>query len=70
MTSIKLDDKASKWIKTILEEPVKLLVPLTNTCIREWLACDGDASEMYLRFRFACHCIVSVSSSLKRFERY
>ena len=43
MTSVKLDDKASNWIKSVLEEPVKLLVPLTKTCIREWLACDGDA---------------------------
>jgi hypothetical protein len=65
MTSVKLDDEASKWIKTVIEEPLKLLIPLTKTCIREWLACDGPAFEMYWRFRFAWQCIVSVSTYYK-----
>jgi hypothetical protein len=61
MTSENLTDEASSWVKSILEEPLKLLIPLVKTSVREWLACEGNAFEMFWRFRFAWLCIISVS---------
>jgi hypothetical protein len=49
------------WAKAVLENPLKLLVPLAETCIREWLNCDGEPFELYWRFSFSWQCVVSVS---------
>jgi hypothetical protein len=62
MVSAKLNSEVSNWTGQILGDPVKLLVPLTKVCISEWLACKGEGFELYWRFRFIWHCIVSVSS--------
>ncbi|KAJ9647100.1 hypothetical protein H2199_002086 [Coniosporium tulheliwenetii] len=58
LKSVHLEPKVSTWVKEVLANPAKLLSPLVKTCIREWLNCDGEAYELYWRFRFAWHCIV------------
>lgn len=61
MAETKLRAGVSTWIKSVLETPTELLVPLTNVCVREWICCKADPFELYWRFRFAWRCIVAVS---------
>jgi hypothetical protein len=60
MKSVDLEPESSKWTKEVLESPHRLLTPLSETCIREWLACDEPAIELYWRVRFVWQIIVSV----------
>jgi hypothetical protein len=48
------------WANKVLQNPLKLLAPLAETCIREWLNFDGDKYELLRRFQFASHCVSSV----------
>jgi hypothetical protein len=61
LTSVNLNAKASVWVKTVLENPLKLLVPLTETCIREWLVCKENSDEVVSRFEYAWRFITQVS---------
>lgn len=61
MKSVHLEPEVDKWVNEVLENPLRLLAPLTETCIREWLDCDKPVHELYMRFDFAWHCILSVS---------
>lgn len=58
---VKPDLEISDWIKLLLDNPLKLLVPLAKICVKEWLACNKDRGELYWRHRFAWRCIISVS---------
>lgn len=44
--SVKLKPDVAKWVKEIIENPLRLLVPLTKTCIYEWLDCDAPGHEL------------------------
>jgi hypothetical protein len=59
----KLDSEISNWVGQILDDPLKLLIPLVRACISEWLACKAGGFELYFRFRFIWQCILSVSTS-------
>jgi hypothetical protein len=58
----RLDSEISKWVREVLSDPSKLLVPLVKISIIEWLECKGSGSELYWRFEFIWICILSVST--------
>jgi hypothetical protein len=60
LKSISLAPDVDEWIKELIKHPLKLLVPLSKTCITEWLACDGSSKELSARFGFAWFCATSV----------
>jgi len=49
------------WVKQVLQARLKILVPLTETCIREWISCNDSAPyKLFYRFKFAWRCLVTV----------
>jgi hypothetical protein len=61
LKSVELASDAGEWVNEVLKHPLSLLVPLTETCIREWLSCDdGARHKLDRRFRFAWRCAISV----------
>jgi ABC-type dipeptide/oligopeptide/nickel transport system ATPase component len=50
-----------QWVENMIQSPLQLLVPLTKTCIHEWLCSDETPFILYWRYRFAWLCLVSVS---------
>jgi len=59
-----LNPDISNWVEQTLENRLKLLIPLVQTCVRELLTCEGDGGELSGRLRFIMECIVSVSTPL------
>jgi hypothetical protein len=59
-----LNPEISNWVEQTLENRLKLLVPLVQTCVRELLTCKGGGRELSGRMEFIMACIVSVSTPL------
>jgi hypothetical protein len=58
--SIVLDHATSEWIREVLENPMRLLVPLTRICVSEWLQADGETIWLYWRYRLRLKLLLSV----------
>jgi hypothetical protein len=58
--SIVLDHTTTEWIREVLENPMRLLAPLTRICVSEWLQADGETVWLYWRYRLSLKLLLSV----------